>query len=205
MLKNLSAQRFGRLIAREPVGTNKSGNTLWRCECDCGGETVAVNSNLTRGNTKSCGCHLHDMLVERNTTHGMVRSPTYAVWRSMIGRCYTRSNTDYPHYGGRGITVYVEWRNDFPAFHEWAITSGYADGLTLDRIDNDGDYRPENCRWATQLRQANNKRNTLYITVRGATASLADMCREYGSNYKTTWKRLQRGWPPEDALLGRGG
>ena len=199
---DLTGKRFSELIAIRPTGKNHQGNTLWLCRCNCGKEIIAINSNLTRGNTKSCGCIGSKKIIERNTTHGCYATPLYSVWRSMKERCFTASCSAYSDYGGRGITICEEWKSDFLAFREWAMSGGFAEGLTIDRIDNNGNYEPENCRWVTQIVQANNKRNNRYITVGGITSSLADTCRAYNASYKKVWKRLRRGWEIEKALSG---
>lgn len=201
MVKNdLTGQRFGKLIAIKPVGTNKSGNTLWECKCDCGNSSIVINSNLTRENSKSCGCTNSERLIKRNTSHGMSKTKIYAKWLSMLERCRTKTNTDYKYYGARGINVCKEWK-DFNKFYKWAMNNGYENSLTIDRINVNGNYEPSNCRWVTQLRQCNNKRNNLYLTIDGVTASLADICRMYNARYTMVWKRLRRGWSIEKAVL----
>lgn len=198
--KDLTGQKFGKLTAIKPVGINKSGNTLWECRCDCGNSSIVINSNLTRGNSKSCGCTNSKRLIARNTSHGMCNTKIYVTWYSMLERCRRKTNTDYKHYGARGIKVCKEW-SDFNKFYEWAMANGYQKDLTIDRIDVNGNYEPLNCRWVTQLRQCNNKRNNLYLTIDGITASLADICRRYNVGYRKVWKRLKRGWTIEEAVV----
>ena len=203
MKKDLTGKRFGRLTAIKPVGKNKCGNTLWLCRCECGGTAVCINSNLTRGNSKSCGCLITKVLIKRNTKHGMAKSRLYNAWVSMLERCKTKTATSYRHYGGRGITVCKEWdcEDGFLHFADWAMSNGYTNNLTLDRIDNNGNYCPENCRWVTHQRQMNNTRRNVIVSAFGFTASLADACRKFDAPYKRTWKRLKRGWPIEQALM----
>jgi len=197
---DLRGKRFGRLTVISVFGKTKSLNTIWLCKCDCGNEIPVINTNLTRGNSKSCGCGNIEKICERNTTHGMTGTPLYKVWVSMRNRCNTKSCSVYRYYGGRGIKICNEWQ-EFNNFYNWAVKNGFKEGLTLDRKNNNGNYEPSNCRWVTQLMQSNNKRNNRYLTINGMTASLADICRLYNAKYKLVWKRLKAGWTLEKALL----
>jgi hypothetical protein len=197
---DLRGKKFGRLTVISVFGKTKSFNTIWLCKCDCGKEVTVINTNLTRGNSKSCGCVNIEKICERNTTHGMTGTPLYKVWVSMRNRCNTKSCSTYKYYGGRGIKICNEWQ-EFNNFYNWALKNGFKEELTLDRKNNNGNYEPSNCRWVTQLMQSNNKRNNRYLTINGMTASLADICRLYNAKYKLVWKRLKAGWTLEKALL----
>lgn len=193
---NLTGQRFGRLVVLTSDRTRR-GTSAWRCRCDCGNETVVATGNLRNGNTSSCGCLRLERLRDKITTHGMVKTRTYVAWQNMRKRCEDPSNRYWPDYGGRGIRVCERW-SSFEAF--LADMGECPDGLTIDRIDVDGDYESSNCRWATQQQQQRNKRNTRYLTYQQKTQSLADWADEMGVNYYTLHWRVRRGWSDEQVL-----
>lgn len=196
---NLIGQKFGRLTVTELYGTAKGHKQRWKCVCDCGGEAVVTTNNLTSGQVKSCGCYQKEVRSKTKYKHGMSHSRIYRIWSNMKARCETETNKAYELYGGRGISVCAEWEEFIP-FRDWALSNGYQDNLTLDRINNDGNYEPENCRWATPKEQGNNTRCCHYITYNGETKTVRGWEEALGYSRGIIYSRLKSGWSVERAI-----
>lgn len=199
---DLTGKRYCRLtVVRETDRPNgKKNRHYWLCRCDCGNEIVLSSSAFNSGLTKSCGCYHREEVSERmrktKTTHGKTNTRLYGIWGSMKGRCYLQSSTDYPWYGGRGIKVCDEWKDSFEAFEKWAIENGYdptapRGKCTIDRIDPNGNYSPDNCRFITQKEQGNNRCNTLKIECGGEKHTVSEWSEITGIPAKTIYDRLR--------------
>lgn len=180
--KDLTGQKFGRLTAVKFVGQSAEKRALWECLCDCGNTIIVPGKSLRTGNTKSCGClnieTATNRIVSLNHKHGGSHSRLFKRWTGMLARCNNPHAVNYKDYGGRGIKVCEEWRS-FEAFRDWAMSAGFDEKLSIDRIDPNGDYCPENCRWVNASAQANNRRSTRKITFNGETKSLSEWARKY--------------------------
>lgn len=199
--------KYGRLTVIERASVGKSGAVKWKCKCDCGNIVIVNGSFLRNGHTSSCSCLQKDIAARtakkmgmENKRHGMSQARVHNIWRGMKQRCEDHNAEDWPRYGGRGITVCDEWRDNFEAFRDWAMVNGYRDDLSIDRIDNDGNYCPENCRWATDEEQNNNRRNSRMVTFNGKTMSLKQWANETGIPRGTIAARLRTGWTVERAM-----
>jgi hypothetical protein len=202
MAKNydLTGQRFERLIV---VNLKEKGKSkIWNCVCDCGNHIIVTTSHLLSGHTQSCGCKNRDNTINRNIKHGMCLKSRrlYGIWHAMKQRCFDKSQRSYPQYGGRGITICNEWLGDIRIFFDWAMSHGYADNLSIDRIDVNGHYCPENCRWVSTGEQARNKTSNIKITFNGTTRVLSDWAKIKGIDKSTLANRIKKGWSIEKAL-----
>jgi hypothetical protein len=182
-LIDITGQTFGRLTAIERAGS-RGNHALWRCRCSCGQEAIVIGKLLRIGHTKSCGCWRSDNWFIQKQTHGDSRTRLYRIWSGMRNRCANPNNQAFDHYGGRGIRVCAEWQQ-FEPFRDWALANGYTDDLTIDRIENDGHYEPNNCRWATYAQQGRNQpQNRAVIRSDGKRfALIIDAAREMGCSH----------------------
>ena len=199
-IKDISGQRFGRLVAIEMAGRNSSQSVMWKCQCDCGNIVIVVGASLRLGTTLSCGCYHKDRLTELQTTHGMSKAPLGKVFQAMKQRCYCKSCDIYHRYGGRGIYICEEWLEDRNKFFIWAGNNGYKKGLQIDRINNNGPYSPENCRWVNNTTNNRNKRTNRLLTFEGRTLPSIEWAEEKGIVSGTIASRLARGHSVEEAL-----
>ena len=194
-MTDITEKRFGMLVAIKPSGKTKHDQTMWLCKCDCGTFKSIRAYTLRNGRSKSCGCQAR---IGNNKRHGMTDTATYRSWCHMKERCDNSSCKSYDRYGGRGIKYAPSWA----IFENFLADMGEkpAGRYSLDRIDNDGDYTPQNCRWANDLQQANNSSHVHSLTYLGFTLSVAEWARRAGINRLTLSSRLMSGWSIEKAL-----
>ena len=192
-------EKYGRLTIIELVGKTAHGSKQYHCLCDCGNETIVLGTELRRGHTKSCGCLFKEVQLKTMTKHGKRYTRIYEIWVGMKQRCENPNKKAYEHYGGRNICICKEWHS-FEAFYDWAMANGYKEGLSIDRINNNGNYEPANCRWVTVKEQQNNRRNSHFIEAFGERHTIAEWAEITGLNYGTLKSRLKRGWAVERAL-----
>ena len=193
-------QKYGRLTILELAGKNKFGHMLVKCKCECGNTMVTEATRVIHGKTLSCGCLQKEVAAKRMTVHGMTNTRLHAIWQAMIRRCEDPKNNRYYSYGAKGIAVCNEWK-DFTNFKNWSFANGYSEELSIDRINNDKGYCPENCRWATKIQQANNKTNNRMLTYKGQTKTAKQWSRFFGFDYKYFHEKLKKcGWSIEKVL-----
>lgn len=205
---NLAGRRFGRLTTIERAGSRR-GLAEWRFRCDCGAEVVKAGVLVNDGTIASCGCLARESAVINGraaATHGYSKrnggrpDPTYKSWRGMHARCFSPTHHNFAHYGARGITVCARWVGE-RGFENFLADMGERPaGTTIDRIDNDGPYSPDNCRWATTAEQNRNRSDTLRITIGGVTLAAAEWCRRNGITPCTAYQRIRGGWNETDAV-----
>lgn len=197
-------KKFGKLTVLEELQERKHGSKVYKCICDCGNIINVRGYSLKNGNTKSCGCLKREhavILGKDKRTHGKTHSPLYRNWLCMKSRCNNKTDDHYPTYGGRGIVVCDEWLHDFMSFYNWSVNNGYHKGLTIDRIDVNGNYEPNNCRWSTRKQQARNRRSNRNYTINGETHCLSEWCEIYNIKYATVLNRLNKlNWSINQAL-----
>lgn len=198
-LKDLIGQRFGKLVVIKKADwvKTKASGANWLCKCDCGKEKIVASSYLLTGNTKSCGCYSFKWKKNVIRHNSKEHRDLCAVYRNIIRRCYNETYKQYKDYGGRGITMCDEWKNDFEKFFSWAMANGYKKELSIERIDNDGNYEPNNCKWATIDEQSNNKRSCVYIEYNNERHTIKEWSKITGISYQRLQHRFKVNMPLE--------
>jgi len=204
--EDLSGQKFGKLTVIKMSHKEKQGEQskiYWECKCDCGNTDYVNSGNLKSGVVKSCGCETLKNLT--NLKHGKAGTRLYTIFTGMKERCYNSNVEHYKYYGGKGVYICDEWLSDFMNFYNWSISNGYNDKLTIDRINNNGIYEPDNCRWATYFQQMNNTSRNIYIKINEEIISISDLCRKYKLDYKQTYYNVKvKMVNIKEYLLGKG-
>ena len=183
---DLKNQKFGRLFVLEYGGVRGRRRTCWKCLCDCGNIVYVDATHLRSGHTKSCGCYKDELVSKLNKKTGLSKTKIHYTYRNMINRCTWKKYYLFEDYGGRGITICDDWldkEHGFENFVNWAFQNGYSEDLTLDRIDVNGNYCPENCRWVDKYVQANNKRNNHYVKINGEVDTVGNWARRLNISY----------------------
>ena len=194
LVNDLTGKRFGRLTV---IGVEDNGKrkTYYACQCDCGNVKVIRADALVSGCTVSCGCKKREqdrLNLTANHSHKMSGTRLYNIWSGLKGRCNNPNDPRYDRYGGRGISVCDEWNTSFQSFYDWAINNGYSDDLTIDRIDNDGNYEPTKCKWSTNKEQCNNRVTNINIKIGNTTKTLTEWCEIFNVDTKRTMARYRR-------------
>ena len=195
--------KYGRLAVVARADNDHKGRTRWLCLCDCGNEKIISGHGLRTGHTQSCGCIGKERFGNLNKSHEKSGTPEWKTWIAMKRRCYDKNQQFYALYGGRGIAVCARWKDSFQNFYD--DMGSRPKGMSLDRIDSNGNYEPSNCKWATAKEQARNTNRNYYVTVNGVTKALSAWTEELGLNYYTIRSRIYKlNWNPIEALFGRG-
>lgn len=191
--EDLTGKKFGKLtVIRRVFPNTKNGTSRWLCLCDCGNETTVAVTKLSRGSTVSCGCY-------RRRANGKARTRLYHIWQNMIRRCENPHHDHYSRYGGRGVKVCEEW-HDFSVFQSWATKNGYTDQLSIDRMDNNAGYSPDNCRWTTQKEQMQNTTNTIKLTVNREQYTITQLAQYLNIPRYTVVNNLRAGRTAEEIV-----
>lgn len=200
-LIDLEGKRYGKLMVVKRMANRDKAVTVWECKCDCGNTTIVTSANLRSGRTKSCGCLRGIVSKQKATTHGMSKSKLYYIWSDIKQRCYQKNNPAFKFYGGRGIKMCNEWFKSYERFMKWAEINGYHEGLTIERIDVNGDYCPDNCKWIQLSEQAQNRRSNILIDYNGESHCLSEWCNIYKVNYYLVYNRIHKNkWSFERAI-----
>ena len=191
---DMSGGRYGRLTVIKEAG-RKRKEVLWECRCDCGRIAHVSGYYLRSGHTKSCGCLIPETSKKVNVTHGLYKTRLHCIYTNMKTRCYNPNYYLYHRYGGRGIAICDDWlgENGLHNFAEWSMKNGYSENLSIDRIDNDKGYSPENCRWVTMKQQQNNRSTNHIIPIDGVSKTMAEWAVYINVNYRVMQKHVRDG------------
>lgn len=200
LCKDLLNQKFGQLTVVQKLKMNNHREMEWLCVCDCGREHISTSNRLTRGQTTCCKECMKNKISISNTKHSCKPEALWCCYQNMKTRCYNKKYSLYHRYGGRGISVCEEWYNSFVSFRDWAFNSGWEEGLSLDRIDNNGNYCPENCKWSTVQEQSNNRHTNRILTANGVSDTMANWSRKLNIPYYVIQYRLEKGWDDAKTL-----
>lgn len=200
---NMIGKKFNKLTILEECKERKDRKKVYKCLCDCGNITNVVGTRLRSGTIKSCGCLISETSKKIHTKHGKRNTKLYNIWVELKRKCYKSNRKDYKYYGARGIKVCDEWLNNFQAFYDWAVNNDYQDGLTIDRINNDGNYTPDNCHWVDMKTQSNNRRSNVLLTYNGKTQTMMQWSEELHLPYNTIKHRHQKCWTDRECLFGK--
>ena len=197
--EDLTGKTFNRLTVIKRAEVEKK-EVYYLCKCTCGNEKIIRGKDLKYNKIKSCGCLNKEKTIERNTKHSLRHTRIYRIWLLMKNRCFNSKYHLFKNYGGRGITICNEWKNDFKSFYDWSMNNGYDEHLTIDRIDVNGNYEPSNCRWATKLQQQRNTTRLRKITYKNETHCISEWAELLGLKYNTLYYRFRRNNYSEDVL-----
>lgn len=200
---DLTGKKIGRLKIIKEVERKNKYSRVWLCKCDCGNYKEVLQADLMNGNTKSCGCYQKEFLQKCRTKHNKRHTKIYHIFAGIKRRCFNKNDKIYHYYGGRGITICDEWLDKdkgFMNFYNWAMENGYRDGLTIDRIDVNGNYEPSNCRWVDMKVQSNNRRSNKIIEINNEKHTLVEWRRINGVSSTTYYRRIKKGMSVEKAL-----
>lgn len=203
--ESIIGKRYGKLkvVSFEKFVISNAGikTSLWKCKCDCGNEIYVKRNYLTNGDVKSCGCLKTELLIKRSSKHGKCRTKLYYVFCAMKQRCYNPKSKSYSSYGGRGITICDEWLSDFNTFYAWAVESGYKNTLTIERLNVNGNYEPNNCTWIPMSDQSKNRRVNRVYSYNGKEKNISEWAKELGINRYTLSGRIDKlGYSFEEAI-----
>jgi hypothetical protein len=204
MNKNdIIGKRFGKLLVIEFAGYVETGikevkrRSIYKCKCDCGNFPIVKRNSLVTGHTKSCGC-LDENKGKNLLKHGLKKHTLYGLWLNMKDRCNNPNNSHFKYYGSKNIKVCDEWQSDFVSFYDWAIDNGWEKGLSIERIDINKNYCPENCKWIPLKEQSKNRSMNIYVTIGNETKCIKEWCDNFNLKPSTVYSRIRRGWNEKD-------